>query len=37
MTTATVVREVMPGWREDELPLHDKLDREPAFARLSVW
>ena len=28
MTTATVVREVMPGWREDELPLHDKLDRE---------
>ena len=28
MTTASVVREVMPGWREDELPLHDKLDRD---------
>jgi len=26
--TATVVSEVMPGWREDELPLHDKLDRD---------
>jgi GTP diphosphokinase / guanosine-3',5'-bis(diphosphate) 3'-diphosphatase len=26
--TATAMREVIPGWREDELPLHDKLDRE---------
>ncbi len=26
--TATAVRELIPGWREDELPLHDKLDRE---------
>jgi GTP pyrophosphokinase len=28
--TAIAVRgdEFMPGWREDELPLHDKLDRE---------
>ena len=26
--TATAVRELMPGWREDELPLHDKLDRD---------
>ena len=26
----------MPGWREDELPLHDKLDRDTARARLSV-
>ena len=25
--TATAVRELIPGWREDELPLHDKLDR----------
>src|SRR6476620_133287 len=26
--TATAVNELIPGWREDELPLHDKLDRE---------
>ena len=26
--TATAVNEIIPGWREDELPLHDKLDRE---------
>jgi GTP diphosphokinase / guanosine-3',5'-bis(diphosphate) 3'-diphosphatase len=26
--TATAVRELIPGWREDELPVHDKLDRE---------
>jgi guanosine-3',5'-bis(diphosphate) 3'-pyrophosphohydrolase len=26
--TATALHEVIPGWREDELPLHDKLDRE---------
>jgi guanosine-3',5'-bis(diphosphate) 3'-pyrophosphohydrolase len=26
--TATVANEIIPGWREDELPLHDKLDRE---------
>jgi GTP pyrophosphokinase len=26
--TATATQEVIPGWREDELPLHDKLDRE---------
>ncbi len=26
--TATAVRELMPGWREDELPLHEKLDRD---------
>ena len=26
--TATAVRELIPGWREDELPLHDKLDRD---------
>jgi GTP pyrophosphokinase len=26
--TATAERELMPGWREDELPLHDKLDRD---------
>jgi guanosine-3',5'-bis(diphosphate) 3'-pyrophosphohydrolase len=26
--TATATQEVMPGWREDELPLHDKLDRD---------
>ena len=26
--TATAVSEIIPGWREDELPLHDKLDRE---------
>ena len=26
--TAAAVRELIPGWREDELPLHDKLDRE---------
>ena len=26
--TATAVRELIPGWSEDELPVHDKLDRE---------
>jgi GTP diphosphokinase / guanosine-3',5'-bis(diphosphate) 3'-diphosphatase len=26
--TATAERELIPGWREDELPLHDKLDRD---------
>ena len=26
--TATAVNEIIPGWREDELPLHDKLDRD---------
>src|SRR5688572_21975617 len=26
--TATAVSEIIPGWREDELPLHDKLDRD---------
>ena len=26
--TATAVREIIPGWREDELPIHEKLDRE---------
>src|SRR5262249_60394578 len=26
--TATAPQELMPGWREDELPLHDKLDRD---------
>jgi len=26
--TATAVRELIPGWREDELPVHDKLDRD---------
>ena len=26
--TAGAVREIIPGWREDELPLHDKLDRD---------
>jgi GTP pyrophosphokinase len=26
--TATATQELMPGWREDELPLHEKLDRE---------
>jgi guanosine-3',5'-bis(diphosphate) 3'-pyrophosphohydrolase len=26
--TATALHEVIPGWREDELPLHDKLDRD---------
>jgi len=26
--TATAPQELMPGWREDELPLHEKLDRE---------
>ena len=29
VVTATAVRrELIPGWREDELPLHDKLDRD---------
>ena len=27
-STATVSREFIPGWREDEHPLHDKLDRD---------
>jgi GTP pyrophosphokinase len=26
--TATAVSEIIPGWREDETPLHDKLDRD---------
>jgi GTP pyrophosphokinase len=26
--TATAPTEIIPGWREDELPLHDKLDRD---------
>ena len=26
--TATAIQEIIPGWRDDELPLHDKLDRE---------
>jgi GTP diphosphokinase / guanosine-3',5'-bis(diphosphate) 3'-diphosphatase len=26
--TATASRELIPGWNEDELPLHEKLDRE---------
>jgi len=26
--TATAVQELIPGWRESESPLHDKLDRE---------
>jgi GTP pyrophosphokinase len=26
--TATAEREIIPGWSEDELPLHEKLDRE---------
>ena len=26
--TAAAVRELIPGWREDELPVHDKLDRD---------
>src|SRR4051812_14900834 len=26
--TATATNEIIPGWREDELPLHDKLDRD---------
>ena len=26
--TATAVSEIIPGWREDELPVHDKLDRD---------
>ena len=26
--TATAVRELIPGWREDELPVHEKLDRD---------
>ncbi len=26
--TATAERELIPGWREDELPVHEKLDRE---------
>ncbi len=27
-TSTSVVQEVIPGWRESELPVHDKLDRE---------
>jgi guanosine-3',5'-bis(diphosphate) 3'-pyrophosphohydrolase len=26
--TATALNELIPGWREDELPLHEKLDRD---------
>src|ERR1041384_2343005 len=26
--TAAADSEIIPGWREDDLPLHDKLDRE---------
>jgi GTP pyrophosphokinase len=26
--TATALQELFPGWREDELPLHEKLDRD---------
>ncbi|HTE43841.1 MAG TPA: bifunctional (p)ppGpp synthetase/guanosine-3',5'-bis(diphosphate) 3'-pyrophosphohydrolase [Gemmatimonadaceae bacterium] len=28
MTASAVVREFIPGWRENELPVHEKLDRE---------
>src|SRR5205085_5842104 len=28
VVTATAVTELMPGWREAEHPLHDKLDRD---------
>jgi GTP diphosphokinase / guanosine-3',5'-bis(diphosphate) 3'-diphosphatase len=28
VTAERGTQEVMPGWREDELPLHDKLDRD---------
>jgi len=28
VTVAAVRGELIPGWREDELPLHDKLDRD---------
>src|SRR3954468_17221772 len=28
MTATADVGEIIPGWREDELPLHDKLDRD---------
>ncbi|MEP6495738.1 MAG: bifunctional (p)ppGpp synthetase/guanosine-3',5'-bis(diphosphate) 3'-pyrophosphohydrolase [bacterium] len=27
-TATTAVREFIPGWRENELPIHEKLDRE---------
>jgi guanosine-3',5'-bis(diphosphate) 3'-pyrophosphohydrolase len=26
--TATAVHEIIPGWRDDQLPLHEKLDRD---------
>ena len=26
--TATALHEIIPGWRQDELPLHEKLDRD---------
>jgi len=28
VTASAVVREFIPGWRENELPVHEKLDRE---------
>src|SRR3954470_6602418 len=28
MTATAATSEIIPGWREDELPLHDKLDRD---------
>src|SRR3954471_2460168 len=28
MASAAADRELIPGWNEDELPLHEKLDRE---------
>ena len=28
VTSGSLMQEVIPGWREDELPPHDKLDRE---------
>ncbi len=28
MTATAVGVKLMPGWREDELPVHDKLDRD---------
>src|SRR5690242_15671422 len=28
MASTAAERELIPGWREDELPLHDKLDRD---------
>ena len=26
--TATAVQEIIPGWRDNELPMHEKLDRD---------